>query len=195
MSSHYVSTITLLAAPVVANAHGQNIACFTHTVQNKANSIRFAHQLLCSPRILMLLKAMCCGFLKGCPNLAVVVVTKYLNPSLATAKYHMKRPGMGIQSTQCIDTLVPITAELPDNPPKFKVLSHDSSIINFICPPNANLIETDDASPTQTYFVSLLFQTNKQAYYTMTLLGRFPSCLWKATCVFSLYITTKPTQF
>jgi hypothetical protein len=39
----------------------------------------------------MLLKAMCKGFLKGCPNLLEKVILKHLNPSPATAKEHMKR--------------------------------------------------------------------------------------------------------
>ncbi len=40
------------------------------------------------------------GFLKGCPNLLEGLVTKYLNPSPATAKGHMKQPKKGIWSTQ-----------------------------------------------------------------------------------------------
>jgi hypothetical protein len=40
------------------------------------------------------------GFLKGCPNLRKELVTKYLNPSPATAKGHMKRPKKGIHSTR-----------------------------------------------------------------------------------------------
>jgi hypothetical protein len=48
-------------APVIANAHAHfattQIAFFTHSVQNKANSIRFAHQSLCSPCLSTLLKA------------------------------------------------------------------------------------------------------------------------------------------
>jgi len=37
--------------------------------------------------------------LKGCPNLSEELVTKYLNPSPAMAKGHMKRPRTGIRST------------------------------------------------------------------------------------------------
>jgi hypothetical protein len=55
---------------------------------------------MCNPKILSLLKALQKGFLKGCPNLSEGLVTKYLNPSLATAKGHMKRPKKGIRSTQ-----------------------------------------------------------------------------------------------
>jgi hypothetical protein len=51
---HSNQAMTVLAAPDCANTHAQsptNNAFFTHTVQNKANSIRFAHQSLCSLKI------------------------------------------------------------------------------------------------------------------------------------------------
>jgi hypothetical protein len=54
---------------------------------------------MCNPKISSLLKALRKGFLKGCPNLSEELVTKYLNPSPATAKGHMKRPRKGIRST------------------------------------------------------------------------------------------------
>jgi len=63
---------------------------FTHTIRTKANSIKFAHQSMCSPKILTLLKAIRRGFLDGCPNLSAKGVTCYLNQSPATAKGHMK---------------------------------------------------------------------------------------------------------
>ena len=47
-----------------------------------------------------MMKALRQGFLKGCPNLSEKLVTKYLNPSPATAKGHMKRPKKGIRSMQ-----------------------------------------------------------------------------------------------
>jgi hypothetical protein len=63
-----------LAVPVCASAHAcgsegkvttslkkkppsNHVSIFTHTVRTKANSIKFAHQSLCSPRIPTLLKA------------------------------------------------------------------------------------------------------------------------------------------
>jgi hypothetical protein len=45
------------------------MATFTHSVRTHANAVKFAHQLLCDPKILSLIKAMQRGFLKGCPNL------------------------------------------------------------------------------------------------------------------------------
>ncbi len=64
------------------------VATFTHSVQTRANAVKFAHQALCNPKILSLLKAMRKGFLKECPNLSKNLITKYLNPSPALAKGH-----------------------------------------------------------------------------------------------------------
>ena len=72
------------------------IAAFTHSVQTRANAVKFAHQSLCNPKISMMLKAMQRGFLKGCPNITENLILKYLNPSPTTAKGHMKRPRHGI---------------------------------------------------------------------------------------------------
>jgi hypothetical protein len=76
-----------------------NVAPFTHSVRTHANAVKFAHQALCNPKISTLMKALKKGFLKGCPNISKTLVTKYLNPSPATAKGHMKCPKKGIHST------------------------------------------------------------------------------------------------
>jgi hypothetical protein len=65
---------------------GVTMATFMHSVQTWANAVKFAHQSLCNPKISTLLKAICRGFLKGCPNLTETLVLKYHNPSLATTK-------------------------------------------------------------------------------------------------------------
>jgi hypothetical protein len=75
------------------------VAGFTHSVQTRANAVKFAHQSLCNPKISTLMKALKKGFLKGCPHMNEELVTKYLNPSPATAKGHMKGPKKGIRST------------------------------------------------------------------------------------------------
>jgi hypothetical protein len=98
------------------------------TVRNKANSIQFAHQSLCSPKISMLLKAICCGYLKGCPNLTAIGITKYLNPSPAIAKGYMKRPRMGIHSTQHKNAMATITAPTLTYPPLCNDHSTNSEI-------------------------------------------------------------------
>jgi len=79
--------------------NGINVAAFTHSVKTRANSVNFAHQSLCNPKISTLLKVNRKGFLKGCSNISKELICKYLNPSPATAKGHMKRPRHGIKST------------------------------------------------------------------------------------------------
>ena len=80
--------------------NGVNLASFTHSVCTRANGVKFAHQSLCSPSISTLLKAVRKGFLQGCPNMTEKLILKYLNPSPATTKGHMKRARHGIKSTQ-----------------------------------------------------------------------------------------------
>jgi hypothetical protein len=118
MTTHCVDDAMPPAAPVHAKTHAHlptPIACFTHTVRTKATSVCFAHQSLCSPRISTLLEAIRCSYLKGCSNMTAKGVTKYLNPSPATSKGHMKQPHQGIQNTQPKPTsLVPLPqVELP----------------------------------------------------------------------------------
>jgi hypothetical protein len=90
---HLPTEATEVAGEVV------NMATFTHSVKTRANKVKLTHQSLCNPKILTLLKAVRKGFLKGCPNLTKKLILKYLNPSPATAKGHMKRPKHGIKST------------------------------------------------------------------------------------------------
>ncbi len=71
-------------------------ASFLHSIQTRANNLKFAHQSLCNPKISTLLKATRRGFLKRYPYISVKLINKYLNPSPATAKGHMKRPRHGI---------------------------------------------------------------------------------------------------
>jgi len=108
---------------------------FTHTIQTKANSIKFAHQSMCSSTISTLLKAIRRGFLDGCPNLSAKGVTRYLNPSPATAKGPMKRPHQGVRST---------TTQKPRSPPSGRqgptvqaaLIADDNSWIDDISEPS-----------------------------------------------------------
>jgi hypothetical protein len=139
-----LSNTTMLTVPVCASAHAcgsggkataslkknppsNQVSFFTHTVRTKANSIKFAHQSLCSPRISTLLKAIRRGFLKGFPNLTAKCVSRYLNPSPAMAKGHMKRPHQGICSTTPRQPRLPMpTQPLP--------ISHDNKSDNIYAP-------------------------------------------------------------
>jgi hypothetical protein len=130
------TVMPVLACPKMASAHrclsmqttaiANQLELFTHTIHSRANSVKLAHQSLCSLKILTLLKAIRQGFLKRCPNLTITGVTRYLNPSPASAKGHMKRSHQGTHSTssQKIRGLVPalllVAPELPlfqDAPP------------------------------------------------------------------------------
>ncbi len=129
-----------------------NLANFTHSVKTRANGVKFAHQSLCNPKNLTLLKAVRKGFLKGCPNLSGKLILKYLNPSPATAKGHMKQPRQGIKSTRP-KLKLPLTShpstghvpppEMIDNPgpgyipgctiPAFIADDCDEMVANVLC--------------------------------------------------------------
>lgn len=99
---------------------GVQIAMFTHSIRTRANGVKFAHQSLCNPKISMMLKAVRKGFLRGCPNLSEKFILKYLNPSPATAKGHMKRPRHGIRSTRRTPPMT-VAPPLPIIPPHMEI--------------------------------------------------------------------------
>jgi hypothetical protein len=77
---------------------GPEFATFSYHCTTKTNAVKFMHQSLCNPPILLLIKAINVGFLKGTPHLTAKTVTTYLSPSPATSKGHMKRPRKGLHS-------------------------------------------------------------------------------------------------
>jgi hypothetical protein len=151
------------------------VSFFTHTVRTKANSIEFAHQSLCSPRISTLLKAIQRGFLNGCPNLTAKGITRYLNPSLATAKGHMKWPHQGIRST----TPQPPCLPMPTQPLRS---SHDSKSEHVYAPHvngdtfgnSHNYIANDDDSTNSNIFCFGAFADKRSGIIYNDLTGSFP---------------------
>jgi len=120
------------------------VAVFAHSIKTRANKVKFAHQSLCNPTISKLLKATRKGFLKGCPNISETLILKYLNPSPATAKGHMKRPHQGIRSTTPKSKVVPqqnmtqVIQQIPHIPNNIRhqnVIPDDSdaTIANVFC--------------------------------------------------------------
>jgi hypothetical protein len=180
MSSHHNAVATPSTAPVSVDAHAHyatmQIAFCMHTDQTKANSIRFVHQSLCSPRIYTLLKAIRRGFLKGCPNLSVAGVTRYLNPSPATAKGHMKWPRMGIISTRQNKIHANVMPPVPDNPRDLDSISINHSSVSPIplCPSNANIIKTDNVSSDANIFCFAAFANKQTGILYNDLTGAFP---------------------
>ncbi len=157
MTSRHDTIVIPPAAPVLANTHAHyatiQIAFFMQTIRNKANSIQFSHQLLCSPHISTLLKAIKRGYLEGCPNITAEGLSRYLIPSPATAKGHMRRPRQGIRSTQNRNnnsTPLPIKPDAPDVNHIWALAVHSESLrlSNFVAITpqlrDATLIKPDD---------------------------------------------------
>ncbi len=65
---------------------------FSYHQTTKENNVKFMHQSLCNPPKSSLLAAIRQGFLRAAPHLSKMAVAKYLPPSLALSKGHMKRP-------------------------------------------------------------------------------------------------------
>jgi hypothetical protein len=195
MTSHYVQNTILPVDPAFTNAHANlstQIAFFTHTVQTKGNSIHFAHQCICSPKISTLLKAIQCRYLKGCPNLTAKGVSKYLNPSPATAKGHMKCPRKGIRSTRpkrCRTTATNVTtAKLPiienDDDDDDDDLSHFSPQGGYPHS-NTNVIDDNDGSTKDANLFCFAVFADKQTetlYNDLT--GAFPFILLEGNVCF-----------
>ncbi len=131
---------------VIDNSKRIDLATFTHSIRTRANSVMFAHQSLCNPKISMLLKATRRGFVRGCPNMLAKLILKYLNPSPTTAKGHMKRPGHGIQST----TKRPETPAPPQITP-VPIIPHNVQPLPAVRPPILPLFQAPRAYPGPTY--------------------------------------------
>jgi hypothetical protein len=169
-----------------------NIATFTHSVRTRANAVRFAHQSLCNPRISTLLKAVWKGFLKGCPNMTKTLILKYLNPSLATTKGHMKQPRHGICSTRpkpmrngtATNIPVPVAQIAPPLLPLFGGNPIRRQLDNK--GPNI-IIDEDDLSMANIFcFGAFTDKTSGIVYHDLT--GLFPFMSFDGSvCFFVLY--------
>ena len=175
---------------------GVNLATFTHSVKTRSNGVKFAHQSLCNPKISTLLKAVRRGFLEGCPNLSEKLILKYLNPSPATAKGHMKRPRHGIRSTRRTisqQANVPIGLDLPsvaapDVPhipewmpvPNNFPLHHAGDGPNFIA---------DDDESIANVFCYGAFADKRSGVVYNDLTGNFPFVSFDGSVLFPRYIS------
>jgi hypothetical protein len=75
------------------------LALFSYHQTTKANAVKFMHQSLCNPPITSLIKAISAGFLCSAQHLNAKSVQKYLMPSPATLKGHIKWPHKDLRST------------------------------------------------------------------------------------------------
>jgi hypothetical protein len=150
----------------------ENVIAFTHSITQRVNQVKFTHQALGSPKISKLLKAVRRGYLKGCPNISETLITKYLNPSPATAKGHMKRPRYGIKSTT--PKQAPTIVVVPPT-----VIPQVVPPLNALLPPmhnttSPNVIEDDcDGSMANVFCFGAFADKNTGVmYHDMT--GLFP---------------------
>jgi hypothetical protein len=164
---------------------GVNLATFMHSVKTQENDVKFSHQLLCNPKIWTLLKAVQNGFLKGCPNLSKESIMKYLNPSPATAKGHMKRPRHRIKSNRPKpNALVPLPLPLV-LPPVWLPLPND-----FMPPdiPSPNVIGSDCNESIANVFCFGTFANKHSGIVCSNLTGNFPFVSFNGSiCFFVLY--------
>jgi hypothetical protein len=174
---------------------GVTLATFMHSVQTWANALKFAHQSLCNPKISTLLKAIRQGFLKGCPNLSETLILKYLNPSLATANGHMKRPRHGIRSTrpkQKNGTII-LPAPVPQIAPPVLPLFAPDVIPAYPSPahsvqPGLNVIADDGNESIANIFCFGAFADKNSVIVYHDLTGLFPFMLFDGSiCFFVLY--------
>ncbi len=122
-------------APQPPFEHMPTLALFSYHRTTKANAVKFMHQSLCNPPITSLLNAINAGFLRGAPHLNAKSVQKYLTPSPATSKGHMKHPCKSLQST----TPKPTRQSFPCPP------SNDHPFMPGLIPDDSD--EEDDDGP------------------------------------------------
>jgi hypothetical protein len=213
MPAQHDFVMPVVACPKIATAHmwsppadgkPTHVASFAHTVRTKANSIKLAHQSFCSPRHSTFLKAIRRGFLNGCPNLSAAGVTRYLNPSPASSKGHMKRPHQGIRSTRPRDLPRLAIQRVPPNlikenksPAPVYADNEDASSSNgtsydsdhSIPPhPNTNLIEDDVSSMDGNIFCFGAFADKHTGVVYSDLTGTFPYISLEGNlCFFVVY--------
>ena len=166
---------------------GVDLAAFSHLIRTRGNGVKFAHQSLCNPKISTLLKAVRRGFLRGCPNMSEKLILKYLNPSPATAKGHMKRPRHGIRSTRRKEKPIPVqTAGIPVIPLRdqshTQPIEHNAPIVVMPAPEGffpqpdrlPNIIVDDDDDSTANIFCSAAFADKFSGVVYSDLTGNFP---------------------
>jgi hypothetical protein len=151
------------------------------------------HQSLCNPPKSSLLTAIRRGFLRGAPHLTLKSITKYLPPSTATAKGHLKRPRKGIRSTTPtlphIDTQPSVpTALLPDT----DTYDVDDDDDVYAIDPHFNIIDDIDDHSIANVFCFGAFADKVTGVVYNDCTGDFPYRSLDGNVCFSSCIITKP---
>jgi hypothetical protein len=162
-------------------------ATFSYHRMTKTNAVKFMHQPLCNPPISLLIIAIKMGFLNSPPHLSAKTVARYLSPSPATSKGHIKQPRKGLQSTTPRQTQ-PTQPVLPRPPP---VQSIHGQLMPGLIPEDKdskdqpNLItDVEDESIVNIFCFGAFADKNTGVVYS--------GCPGRQ-CRFLLCITTKPT--
>ena len=136
-----------------------------------------------------MLKAVRKGFLTRCPNINKKLILKYLNPSPATAKGHMKQPRHGIRSTTPRKTQPPL--RIPDTTVPMQPVgsigdnSEHSSVI-YLERPHLIGDDSNESIANVFGFGAFVDKNNGIVYHDLT--GSFPfMSLDGSVCFFILY--------
>jgi hypothetical protein len=160
------------------------LALFLYHRTTKVNAVKFMHQRLCNPPITSLLNAINAGFLQGAPHLNAKSIQKYLTPSPATSKGHMKRPRKGPRSTTPKPTCQSFPCPPNNNHPFMLGLNPDDSDKeddNIPWPAFTILM----MNPSPMYFVLAPLPTKTPVLSTTTAPATSLLCHLMATYVFS----------
>jgi hypothetical protein len=172
----------------------RHIAGFLYNCTTKANNVKFMHQSLCNPPISSLLRAIKHNFLKGTSHLCANMVHKYLQPSPATSKGHMKRPWKGLQSTTIkpqkmtqLTTPPPLPPIIVDHPPMPGLIAAANKDSNYSAQLPNLITDVNDKSIANIFcFGAFANKTTGVVYNDCT--GDFPfMSLDGNVCFFVMY--------
>jgi hypothetical protein len=160
------------------------LALFLYHHTTKANAVKFMHQSLCNPPITSLLNTINAGFLQGAPHLNAKSVQKYLTPSPATLKGHMKRPRKSLWSTTPKPTCPSLPHPPSNNHPFMPGLIPDDSNEDDEDKPRPAFINYMMINPSPMYFVLAPLPTKTPVSSTTTAPATSPLCCLMATYIF-----------
>ncbi len=174
--------------PCLSDAPSEH-ASFSYHRTTQENNVKFMHQSLCNPPKSSLLAAIRRGFLRGAPHLNLRSVAKYLPPSMATAKGHLKRPRKGIRSTTPKTPRITVPASVPDRlMPGLEELSDDDSNDDASDAPPVNFIDDIDDHSVANVFCFGAFADKVTGVVYNDCTGDFPyMSLDGNVCFFVMY--------
>ena len=162
---------------VAANVNSQDAeyAANIITTMPKAELAKYLHQSFCSPPKVTFLKAIDNKHLSSIPGLTHDLIHKYLPPSTATDKGHMRRVKQGIQSTRSTTKAKQdARLEVADmNPTQHVCATHDMFCFAALADANTGTMYTDLPGPFPVRsFTSMQYIFVAYVYDINTILAR-----------------------